>query len=121
MLLDPLKKLSQSGVLLKDPWGRDRWVRPFLFPYVADEPEIKDSTGVRSVPGDHPCEICMIHIDHLGDPTIRAIERTKAQMKREVQRIMDAKSAEAHMRLCQRHGLHPVKCAFWGFCCLVHD
>ena len=116
LLLDPLKRLSAAGKMMKDPNGVQRLVVPRFASYVVDAPEGADMMMIKGVPSQHPCEVCLVSKDNLGVCDHRGwTPRTEAEAKQNYERLRQRMNATARAKLSVELSTQPVACAAWGF------
>ncbi len=116
LLLAPLKDLSHTGKLMKDPSGVDRFVFPRFASYVVDAPEGADVMMVKGVPSEHPCEACLVSLQHLSDLNRRdAQRRTEEKMVDNYKRLTARQTKATRMELAKELSTQPIACALWGF------
>jgi hypothetical protein len=113
ILLEPLKRLSKSGVVLTDPWGKERTVFPVVHTYVADDPEAKVVCSIKS--SKHPCENCLVPSDKLN----AFVDKEGNLLKYPLRLEKDQKDIYASIRgdpyADGKHSTAAVPSPLWGF------
>jgi hypothetical protein len=120
-LLEPLKELSQSGVVLDTLKDGKVNAYPRLMSYVADDPELKDLTGIKGLGSLHPCDACWVDKDNLINIEHRWPVRTEVQQtliweanSARLQRLAEPEDLDDFLR-SKLDAVHPVPSGLWGF------
>lgn len=104
-----------TGVLLTDPWGRQRQVFPQLFSYVTDDPEAKDLSCIRGGTAGHSCEFCLVPRLSLHDLSREWEPRTESVSKLLVEEALGLATRAQREAFCKEHSIHPVISGLFGF------